>query len=70
MTIVLRIVGWTWVALSILVLFCFFWITEAKTLIAITTVSIAALSPGFVAIAVAHFLDWKRLRGYRRFATR
>ena len=66
MTIVLRIVGWAWVALSILVLFCFFWIAEAKTLLTITTVSIAALSPGFVAIAMAHFLDWKRLYTYKR----
>ena len=65
MTTVLRIVGWVWVVFSIFLLVCFFWIAEGKTLLTITTVSIAALSPGFVSIAVAHFADWKRFHSRR-----
>ena len=61
MTAVLRIIAWAWVVLSTLMLICLFWAAEAETWLAITTVSTLALSPGLVGIAVAHFLDWKRL---------
>jgi hypothetical protein len=63
MTAVLRIVGWAWVALVTLVLLGSFWIAGGGTLFTIGLVSIAALSPGLGVIAVAHFLDWKRLHG-------